>query len=455
MLRLQTKSLINLTRNSFAGSCISARSFSEKKTEGQRNMMQRLGETIKREAKKTWNGCKILNRDGKYLMRKKYAITFHGEEYSIRDRKLMEQTSTDLLKMIPFSVFIIVPGAELLLPLCLYIFPNMIPSTFLSKTKQDEAWKGMIQQRPLHADKLHRYLLDVGKQLEHTDFKPLLDKFRSNPHSVTRKELIDNIMLFKTHIRFGKMDADYLLSTCRFLGVEPWTGFKTFNKIFMVPISKLLGLFRLNFPREYKPKMFPFNLVYRNMIMLQLRQECRYTRLEDTLLLAEDLDKLDLEIVKLCCRERAIDTEFSGENQMRNELKEWVKHSTFPTPKGRVPNELLVLSQIFQYIQDIVIPEEEHVEEKHVELKDLVEESMERVLTFDSSELIQLLEKLEKSDLKEVTQEDKAKYLEKLGDVLDAKLSFEEHQRIEAQIKRLEEYHPDEIAEPVEGPTKP
>ena len=176
--------------------------------------MQRVGEFIKREAKKTWNGCKILYRDGKYLMHKKYAITFHGEEYSIKDRKLMEQTSTDLLKMIPFSVFIIVPGAELLLPLCLYIFPNMIPSTFLSKSKKDEAWKAMIQQRPLHADKIHRYLLEVGKKLEHTDHKPLLDKFRSRPNSVTRNELIENTMLFKNHIRFCKMDAECLLSTC-------------------------------------------------------------------------------------------------------------------------------------------------------------------------------------------------------------------------------------------------
>ena len=247
------------------------------------------------------------------------------------------------------------------------------------------------------------------------------------------------------------MPAQYL----QFLGIEPWTGFKTFNKMFMVPVSKLLGLLRLSFPREYKPKMFPFSLIYRNMIMLQLRQELRRTRLEDTLLLAEDLDKLDYEIVLQCCRERAIDTELSGQSQMRNELKEWVKQSTFPTPKGRAPNELLVLSQIFAYIQDIVIPEEEHVEVNHAELKDLVEESMERVLTFDNKELNEILEKLEKSDLKELSKEDKARYLEKLGDVLDAKLSFEDNQRIEAQIKRLEEHHPDEIAEPVEGATKP
>jgi len=69
------------------------------------------------------------------MTRKKYNVTFYGESASIKDTKDMERTSSDLLKMIPFSFFILVPLGELLLPPTLYIFPNMIPTTFVSKSK--------------------------------------------------------------------------------------------------------------------------------------------------------------------------------------------------------------------------------------------------------------------------------------------------------------------------------
>lgn len=35
--------------------------------------------------------------------------------------------------MIPFSFFILIPGGELLLPAYLKIFPNSLPSQFVSK----------------------------------------------------------------------------------------------------------------------------------------------------------------------------------------------------------------------------------------------------------------------------------------------------------------------------------
>jgi LETM1 and EF-hand domain-containing protein 1 len=41
-----------------------------------------------------------------------------------KEKKVIE----DFLKMIPFSFFLIVPGAELLLPFWLSIFPNSLPS---------------------------------------------------------------------------------------------------------------------------------------------------------------------------------------------------------------------------------------------------------------------------------------------------------------------------------------
>jgi len=44
------------------------------------------------------------------------------------------RTVSDLFRLVPFSVFIIVPFMELLLPLVIKLFPGMLPSTFQSAT---------------------------------------------------------------------------------------------------------------------------------------------------------------------------------------------------------------------------------------------------------------------------------------------------------------------------------
>jgi LETM1 and EF-hand domain-containing protein 1 len=45
----------------------------------------------------------------------------------------LRRTTQDLLRLIPFAVFIIVPFMEFLLPVALKLFPNMLPSTFEDK----------------------------------------------------------------------------------------------------------------------------------------------------------------------------------------------------------------------------------------------------------------------------------------------------------------------------------
>ena len=43
---------------------------------------------------------------------------------------------SDIIRLVPFSVFVIVPFAELTLPIFIKFFPNMLPSTFEeAKTK--------------------------------------------------------------------------------------------------------------------------------------------------------------------------------------------------------------------------------------------------------------------------------------------------------------------------------
>jgi LETM1 and EF-hand domain-containing protein 1 len=59
----------------------------------------------------------------------------------------LKRTTQDLLRLIPFSFFLIVPFMELLLPVALKLFPNMLPSTFADSFKEDEKKRKLLKVR--------------------------------------------------------------------------------------------------------------------------------------------------------------------------------------------------------------------------------------------------------------------------------------------------------------------
>lgn len=59
-----------------------------------------------------------------------------GKTLTRRERKQLTRTAADIFRMVPFTLFIIIPFAEILLPVALRIFPNMLPSTFQTPLKQ-------------------------------------------------------------------------------------------------------------------------------------------------------------------------------------------------------------------------------------------------------------------------------------------------------------------------------
>lgn len=90
-----------------------------------------------------------------------------GYELSRRESRQLKRTTQDIARLVPFSVFVIVPFAELLLPVALKLFPNMLPSTYegekakeakrlaLSKTRKDvsQFLRTTIQESGLYISK--------------------------------------------------------------------------------------------------------------------------------------------------------------------------------------------------------------------------------------------------------------------------------------------------------------
>jgi len=57
------------------------------------------------------------------------------------------RTVSDLFRMIPFSMFLIIPFMEFALPFALRLFPGMLPSTFQDSLKAEETMKRELQSR--------------------------------------------------------------------------------------------------------------------------------------------------------------------------------------------------------------------------------------------------------------------------------------------------------------------
>jgi len=103
----------------------------------------KTAEFVKRNTSRIWNtlahiwlelkhvahGFRDLKNDVKYAIGFNYNKTKHKyrKDKPLDSAKLI-QIKTDVIKFVPFSFFILIPGAEILLPPFLVVFPNSIPS---------------------------------------------------------------------------------------------------------------------------------------------------------------------------------------------------------------------------------------------------------------------------------------------------------------------------------------
>lgn len=339
-----------------------ARFFSQEHETPKGGLWTRSKAVVVRELKKVVRGCKLFSQNFRVMLGRKAQVYRSGERLTLRERKLMQKTKGDILKMIPFSIIIIVPFAELALPALLFLFPNMIPSTFLDPVKQQANLRKLLVWRLTQAYRIHSHVIDICKTLDQNRYGPLLALVRDYPHSVTFKQLNEYPEFFRNHCLFGKMDTKHLIAICQFLGMDPYTGFKTLNRIFVRPVTYLLQKAGFQVKDYWSPQRFPLRTIEWLMVRWQLKRLLTEIREEDRLLLEEPLDGLEPDLLLTLCVERGIETspDLTNEKEMRSRLGEWIISSTYPTPRGLASDEILMLVQIFNALTDtIAIPNRE------------------------------------------------------------------------------------------------
>lgn len=244
-----------------------------------------------------------MNKDAKFFVRRQLRkIDTKYDKESYAESIKMKQVKTDFIKFIPFSVFIIVPGAELLLPAWLMIFPNSIPSQFLSDDARKKQFNMQMEKRSAAAEKLKyilpKYVYDLEKDpnVAEGDKKRL----RELKHAFRSKNLLPTDLLqfrdlFTKYIQLKHFSPTALLHMAHFMGLTPVTGLNTLNNI--------LRVFKVKIPLE-APGV---KILTRMVLTRELKLYFNQLRKEDELMSFEQVEKFKPENLDYICYRRGIE----------------------------------------------------------------------------------------------------------------------------------------------------
>jgi LETM1 and EF-hand domain-containing protein 1 len=91
--------------------------------------------TLKNTVIHYYHGFRLFGLEVKVASRL-FIKTLRGHSLTRQEQRQFRRTVGDVIRIVPFSVFIIIPFMEFLLPVYLWLFPNALPSTFQSKSSK-------------------------------------------------------------------------------------------------------------------------------------------------------------------------------------------------------------------------------------------------------------------------------------------------------------------------------
>ncbi|KAL5997970.1 hypothetical protein ACLOJK_008904 [Asimina triloba] len=152
-----------------------------------------------------------------------------GKSLSRRERKQLTRTTADIFRLVPFAVFVIVPFMELLLPVFLKLFPNMLPSTFQDKMKEQEALKRRLKVRIEYAKFLQDTVEEMAKEIQFShsgetektseDLNEFLYKVRTGAH-VSNDEILCFAKLFDDELTLDNISRPRIKNDDKMIQAE-------------------------------------------------------------------------------------------------------------------------------------------------------------------------------------------------------------------------------------------
>lgn len=267
-----------------------------------------LWQKVKTELVHYYHGFRLLGLDIKVSSKYVWRI-LKGHELSRREHRLLVKTTGDMFRLIPFSVFIIVPFMEFLLPVAIKLFPGMLPSTFETSSDKEAKMKQALKVKIEMAKFLQKTLDEMAVQSsDHRsekakEFSEFFYKVRETGAIASNEEIMKFSKLFEDEITLDSLSKPQLIALCRVLDVQT------------------LGTTK--------------------MLIFLLRMKLRSLAADDRLIEKEGIDTLTRAELQQACRARGMRAYGMPEQKLREQLTQWLDLSL----NKKVPPTLLLLSR--------------------------------------------------------------------------------------------------------------
>lgn len=263
---------------------------------------------VKGEIVHYYHGFRLLGLDMKISAKLIWRI-LKGKELSRREHRLLIKTTGDVFRLIPFSVFIIVPFMEFLLPIAIKIFPGLLPSTFQTAMEKEDKLKQALKIKIEMAKFLQKTLDDMAvqssdyKSKKAKEFAEFFYKVRSSGAVATNEEIMQFSKLFEDEITLDSLTRPQIVALCRVLDVQ--------------------------------------TLGTSNFLKFLLRMRLRSLTADDKLIEKEGIDSLTRSELQQACRARGMRAYGLPDSKLKEQLSQWLDLSL----NKKVPPSLLLLSR--------------------------------------------------------------------------------------------------------------
>lgn len=276
---------------------------------------------IKDGSKQLWRNI----RTASVLFKK----SLDGETLNRRDRALLVQTAADMFRLVPFTIIVIIPFAELALPFLLTLFPNMLPSTFATKSQKEAN-----EQRAIKAKlEVAKFLQETAEEMNRTE------RFQGG-NAATVEELRD----FLKKVKVGQFIPNEQIMRINEIAREPFR-LSNLDRTSLKALSKFFGM--SSFGADF-------------MLREQLRLQFRKIRKDDLLLQLEGVSSLTMSEVEEAALVRGLRVNSTDPSVRRarlsNQLLDWITLST-----NKVPMYLMLLTRSHAFASYSDVPAAETI----------------------------------------------------------------------------------------------
>lgn len=272
-----------------------------------------IWQKVKKEAAHYWDGTKLLGTEVRISFKLALKMAA-GYELSRREHRQLQRTTQDLGRLVPFSVFVIVPFAELLLPVALKVFPNMLPSTYEGQKSKDAKATSLRSTRSQVSSFLRETLKETGLPVsavnaQKEEFTEFFRKVRATGESPTQADVVKVCKIFKDDLTLDNLSRPQLVGMAKYMNLNA----------------------------------FGTDM----MLRYQVRHRMRQIKRDDRAISYEGVDSLSVPELQMACASRGLRTHGLSPGRLREDLQMWLDLRL----KYGVPSTLLVLSNAFMYTQ--------------------------------------------------------------------------------------------------------